>query len=90
MVNADRIDVPVRFRESLRVVSYEVDATVSATGDGLVLRAVGVVSVNFSGLVAAEIGVDDDAHVAEVLVDFARPLLVHCRPAEVRDVWCAA
>jgi hypothetical protein len=49
----------------------------------LVLRAVGVLVVDLSGPVAAEIGVDDDAHVTEVLVNFARPLLVYCWSAKV-------
>jgi hypothetical protein len=90
LINPDRVKVPVRLRKSLRVVAHKINAAVSAPIDGLVLRTIGVIGVNLPSPITAKVRVDDDAHVAEVLVDFARALLVHRRHAEVRDVWCAA
>lgn len=90
LINPNRVEIPVGFRESLRVISHKVNAAVPARRDGWVLVTVGEVGVDFSSPVAAKVRVDDDAHVAEVLVDLARALLVHRRPAKVGDVRYAA
>jgi len=88
LVDPDRVDRPVSLSERRRVIADIVDARAPAV---LTRRCwtVSILGEDIASIIAAEVRVDDNAHIVEVLVYRALSLCIIDRQSKLCHVWCA-
>lgn len=85
LIDSDRVDLPVCIGKVHRVVADEVHARVEAAC-ACILWAISELTIDLACPCAAEVYVDDNAHVCEMLIDIATALVVDSRCSKGRDI----
>ena len=86
LVDFNRVDRPIRFGKVGWIVAHEIDARIQAACTGVLRTLWELTLIYLTGPCATEIGIDDDTHIAEVIIDVASTLVIHSRRSKLRWV----